>query len=335
MSSHIDSFASMTSWGSLDWSNPDARDARYLDALIGALMERHMAYSGSYFGPVSIAPDMRQRYSRLLAIHNATMNIYSVYLNWDNLFYSRTISKIGGGASYAYEYHACDYNFWNISSLLAACGETQLLYPQPGGVSNNAWLKQQYKLLNKLRYLPWHSASTLFAKVRFRDIMVDYVTPENSYDTTSEWRSNYAMVNQVQETHYDENGALTSARSVLSEVQYQYALAIPRVDVTIVKQRVFCQGYYWDWQFKSTLNGLSNCGFNVLDMSVDIASGEQKAWTVSLGDISSPLSNPPKEDRYDSTSNSTPTGGKYQWGINYGAPRDDFIADCHFSFKDW
>ena len=178
---HIDEYVSPTSWDDLemDWTNPDCRDARYVNALILAIHERYSAiclqadgYDTSLSYPYlpTVTPDRKLDYTKLVLIHNAILNLlmpgvpgkyfHPFYVNPDNYFKRRIIQKSGSDYSYG------TWNPWNLADIIESIGDTQILYPQPYCQNNNAWLLQQYKIINKLNVIPifWSSIGTRYTR---------------------------------------------------------------------------------------------------------------------------------------------------------------------------
>ena len=105
MTVRIDSYVSPDSWDdlSMDWNNPQAQDARFVDALCRAIYERYKIFFTLLYperGRITlpqITPDRRLDYSKLLTIHNATLALVSKFLDINTSVSEMTVEKTANG----------------------------------------------------------------------------------------------------------------------------------------------------------------------------------------------------------------------------------------------
>ena len=299
----IDEYTPPTSWDDLemDWTNPDCRDARYVNALILALYERYAAISIQIFGdgaPLpyptlpTVSPDQRIDYTKLISIHNATMNLLMpgvsgkrfvpYYLNPDNYFKTKIVDKSGSDYSWGM------WNAWNLHDIMESIGDTIILYPQPYYLNNNAWLLQQYKIINKLNTIPvfWSSTGTQYT----REVLMgeEGTIRDNTYSVTiingaSMSKSSYSSNITGYTSKYSVVKLYPHVRPFPIEILGYVGIYDGEADISEVFPDISINGYYFTALSKSILaNEQGEIDLNIGDSSLISHSGESKDMSMSF-----------------------------------------------------
>jgi hypothetical protein len=173
---HMDDYISPVSWTDLgmDWDNPDAKDARYLDAIKLATIERYQSFFATQkalhnwvaiedLNELCFLPDKEINYNSIVTLHNYVIGLLPIinrgysdqYVSFVDI--DPNVTKwpgiYRGLARYGYEYYDDLNSLW-LNSALQKLGYDALIYPN-STASNNAWLLQMYRLLNLMRYLSY------------------------------------------------------------------------------------------------------------------------------------------------------------------------------------
>ena len=141
----IATYVSPTSWTDqgMDWGQPDAQKAVYVDAIRLATIERCEAVAGIgsatglYIRPTS---DRLLSVGLLNQIQTVLTGIVTGYVNHTSPLQSY----------YPYYLPTPSLNFWNVPALMAYL-DLPVLYPQFYHRDNTAWISRIYVILNTLR----------------------------------------------------------------------------------------------------------------------------------------------------------------------------------------
>lgn len=327
---HIDNYISPTSWTDLgmDWSKPDAQDARYVDALVFAIKERYKALGTNWVGP-AIRPDMRLDYSKLMTIHNATLALVPRFVN-----HADSTGDWSGKTSMEFA------PAWNIKSCLASFGDTVLLSPQKSILDNSVWLMQQYKILNKMDCIKkglvhWESAraksvwggDSLPAGAK-NDAEKKYASAEWINNTTSSigakegWFNMYGTIGAAY--------AIILAESTLKIVPSEILTSSLKADINaFIKSK---KPDVSDWSYYT---GFDACGTDLIEneyislLGIKEATNASEPVTkaISLNRPNPPPTPPPlpgTESIYD-----------YQSENGFSVVDSMTIVRFYFAFRDW
>jgi len=343
MTIRIDNYVAPTSWDDLDmdWTDPDPTDCKYIHALILAIKERLVGpsvYDYQVSLPV-VSPDIRMKYSTLMAIHNFTFALWSGsldnqirYINCDEPAANRTITKTASSSYFngTYDYHLCDVNYWTDASIIEAIGDDAIVWPQADMFNNKPWLIQQYKILNKMNThlisLSKNHNAFYKQKYYYEHNGTVYQDFETDWLPDTDHRNAYkkAQINSYEVGHVHDVQAVKFTWSTL--VAYPYTVDI----IGIIDEYFSYTGTEWAFA-PDAFNGVSSIKYWFNPFSYHIPANTIPLIDSQDGDLNF-LNFPPQIGQYGSSMSGWQWGAQRAFTDSYwGYPK--VIGKFNFNFQ--